>query len=151
MKGRVMAPFRAPRVRLADSEIQAITEQRNLREIEARRLAIPPLLNPYPRGIKLMSEREADEVARHGEVLRWSSDSDDEKTNDSVSDSEDPTELGVVWSVFSIMKQFNFTILEQWWETMGVTLALLGRETPLVRHRNYLPRIWQISSHSWII
>jgi hypothetical protein len=73
-----MAPFRAPREAhqrprriLADSEIQAITEQQNLREIEARRLAIPPLLNPYyPRGIKLMSEREADEVTRHGEVLR---------------------------------------------------------------------------------
>ncbi len=99
-----MAPFRAPREAhqrprriLEDSEVQAITEQQNLREIEARRLAIPPLLNPYPRGIKLMSEREADEVARHGEVLRWSSDSDDEKTKDSVSDSEDPTELGVVW------------------------------------------------------
>jgi hypothetical protein len=47
-------------------------------------LAIPPLVNPYPKGIKLMSAREADEEARHGEVLRWSS--DDEETKDSNAD-----------------------------------------------------------------
>ncbi len=44
-----------------------------------------------------MSEREADEVARHGEVLRWSSDSDEDKAKDNASDSEEPTEFGVVW------------------------------------------------------
>jgi hypothetical protein len=32
------------------------------------------ILNPYPKGIRLMSEREADEMSRHGEVLRWSTD-----------------------------------------------------------------------------
>jgi len=87
-----MAPFRAPREAherprriWTDSEAQERIQQQNLRALEARRLAIPPLFNPYPRGIKLMSEREADEVARHGEVLRWSS------------DSEEPTEFGVVW------------------------------------------------------
>jgi hypothetical protein len=87
-----MAPFRAPREAherprrvWSDSEAQEKIQQQNLRALEARRLAIPPLFNPYPRGIKLMSEREADEVARHGEVLRWSS------------DSEEPTEFGVVW------------------------------------------------------
>jgi hypothetical protein len=31
---------------------------------------------PYIRGIKLMSEREANDCARNGEVLRWSSDSE---------------------------------------------------------------------------
>jgi hypothetical protein len=68
-----MAPFRAPREaqerpgRIStDSEAQERIQQHNLRAPEARRLAIPPLFNPYPRGIKLMSEREADEVARHG-------------------------------------------------------------------------------------
>jgi hypothetical protein len=98
-----MAPFRAPREAherprriLKDSEVQERIEQQNLREIEARRLAIHPLFNPYPRGIKLMSAREADECARHGEVLRWSSDSDEEKTKDSDSDSEELTEFGVV-------------------------------------------------------
>jgi hypothetical protein len=35
-----------------------------------------PFVNPYPKGIKLMSEREADECGKHGEVLRWSSDSE---------------------------------------------------------------------------
>jgi hypothetical protein len=45
-----------------------------------------------------MSEREADEVARHGEVLRWSSDSDEDTAKDNDSDdSEEPTEFGVVW------------------------------------------------------
>ncbi len=34
--------------------------------------------NPYPKCIKVMSEREADEEARFGEVLRWSSDSEGE-------------------------------------------------------------------------
>jgi hypothetical protein len=31
---------------------------------------------PYKRRMKMMSEREADECAKHGEVLRWSSDSE---------------------------------------------------------------------------
>ena len=99
-----MAPFRAPREAherprriWTDSEAQERIQQQNLRALEARRLAIPPLFNPYPRGIKLMSEREADEVARHGEVLRWSSDSDEDKAKDNDSDSEEPTEFGVVW------------------------------------------------------
>jgi hypothetical protein len=34
----------------------------------------------------MMSEREADECARHGEVLRWSSDSDVEKITDKTDD-----------------------------------------------------------------
>ncbi len=68
-----MGPFKAPRpvareketnsdvqvviqekVGEKDSQVQLITETKNLREIEARRLAIPPLVNPYPRGIKLI-------------------------------------------------------------------------------------------------
>jgi hypothetical protein len=51
-----------------DSQVELVTETQNLRDIEAKRLAIPPLVNPYPKGIKLMSAREADEEARHGEV-----------------------------------------------------------------------------------
>ncbi len=61
-----------------ESQVELVTETQNLRDIEAKRLAIPPLVNPYPKGIKLMSEREADEEGKYGEVLRWSSDSDDE-------------------------------------------------------------------------
>jgi hypothetical protein len=37
------------------------------------------IVNPYPKGIKLMSEREANECARHGEVLRWSTDDEEDK------------------------------------------------------------------------
>ena len=62
-----------------DSQVELVTETQNLRDIEATRLAIPPLVNSYRKGIKLMSAREADEEAKYGEVLRWSSDSDDEE------------------------------------------------------------------------
>jgi hypothetical protein len=65
-----------------DSQVELISDTQNLRDIEAKRLAIPPLLNPYPNGIKLISAREADEEAKYGEVLRWSSDSDVEESKD---------------------------------------------------------------------
>ncbi len=56
-----------------DSQVQLITETQNKRDLEGRVEAEPSRVNPYPRGIKLMSEREATECAKHGEVLRWSS------------------------------------------------------------------------------
>ncbi len=34
---------------------------------------------PYKKGIKMMSEREASECAKHGEVLRWSTDSGEDE------------------------------------------------------------------------
>jgi hypothetical protein len=43
-----------------------------------------PFVNPYPKGIKLMSAREADECARHGEVLRWSTDDEEDKVESEV-------------------------------------------------------------------
>ncbi len=61
MKGRVTVPFRLPRVAREE-----------------------PTQIPYIRGIKWLSEREADETAIYGEVPRWST------------DSEEPTELGLV-------------------------------------------------------
>jgi hypothetical protein len=63
-----------------ESQVQLLSETQNLRDLEARRLAAPPIVNSDPRGIKLMSAREADEEAKHGEVLRWSSDSDSDET-----------------------------------------------------------------------
>ncbi len=36
-----------------DSQVQLVTETQNRRDIEAKRLAIPPVVNPYPKGIKL--------------------------------------------------------------------------------------------------
>ncbi len=38
--------------------------------------AIEVRQNPYPKGIRLMSEREADEEAKYGKVQRWSSESE---------------------------------------------------------------------------
>jgi hypothetical protein len=38
---------------------------------------VKPHVIPFIKGIKMMSEREADECARHGEVLNWSPDSAD--------------------------------------------------------------------------
>ena len=32
-----------------DSQVELVTEAQNLRDIEAKRLAIPPLVNPYPK------------------------------------------------------------------------------------------------------
>ncbi len=45
-----------------------------------------PVRIPFIKGTKLMSEREVTEVARHGEVLRWSSDSDKEEMTDRGAD-----------------------------------------------------------------
>jgi hypothetical protein len=56
---------------------------------------------PYKKGVKMMSYREATEVAEHGEVLRWSSESEGEgeettKAPKYTPESEEPTELGLV-------------------------------------------------------
>jgi hypothetical protein len=45
-------------------------------ETEDEQDNVPIHTNLRLKGIKLLSERESDEVARHGEVLRWSSDSE---------------------------------------------------------------------------
>jgi hypothetical protein len=58
----------------------------------------------------MMSEREANETAKYGEVLRWSSDSGEDESPQHVletdqpqaSDSEGPTELGVMMGRVSI-------------------------------------------------
>ncbi len=65
---------------------------------------------PCKKGIKMMSERECDEMLEHGEVLRWNTDSgedeypqiDGQSTEKVPSDSEEPTEFGVVWERFLI-------------------------------------------------
>jgi hypothetical protein len=69
-----------------DSQVQCITETQNQRDMEGKVEAERIKINPYPNGLRSMSEREADETARHGEVLRWSSDEED-KTQDKPKDS----------------------------------------------------------------
>ena len=49
-----------------------------------------PLENPYPKGIKSMSAREADECAEFGEVLRWSTDSEGETDKTTRADKDKP-------------------------------------------------------------
>jgi hypothetical protein len=49
--------------------------------------------NPYPNGIYIMSEREANECARFGEVLRWSSESEDETEKTTSADKENTTSV----------------------------------------------------------
>ena len=62
-----------------DSQVKQISETENDRDIQARTAEEAHVI-PFIPGIRLMSEREADEVARHGEVLRWSSDEDGNNT-----------------------------------------------------------------------
>jgi hypothetical protein len=51
----------------------------------------PSIVNPYPQGIRIMSEREADEMSRYGEVLTWSSDSEVEKMTEDKTIGSDTT------------------------------------------------------------
>jgi hypothetical protein len=67
-----------------DSQVQCITESQNKRDMAGKEGAEPIRINPYPNGLR-MSEREADETARYGEVLRWSSEEED-KTKDKTKD-----------------------------------------------------------------
>jgi hypothetical protein len=62
-----------------DSQIQHISGTENERDIQAREEQEPHVI-PFIPCIRLMSERKSDEVARHGEVLRWSSDEDGDNT-----------------------------------------------------------------------
>ena len=60
---------------------------------------------PCRKGIKMMSEREVNECAQHGEVLRWSTDSGEDEypqLQHEAVESEEPTEFGVVWERFVI-------------------------------------------------
>ena len=60
---------------------------------------------PCRKGIKLMREREVNECAQHGEVLRWSTDSGEDEypqLQHEAVESEEPTEVGVVWERFVI-------------------------------------------------
>ncbi len=62
-----MQPFRAPRKRLQKkSETRSDKSETKVHVV------------PYIKGIRMMSDREATETAQHGEVLRWSSDSEGE-------------------------------------------------------------------------
>ncbi len=68
-KGRATRPFRPPR--------QAV--ERQVRAESTNQTDPEPQVIPYIKGIKMMSYREALEFSEHGEVQRWSTDSDEEQ------------------------------------------------------------------------
>jgi hypothetical protein len=101
MRRRVTEPFQAPR----HAKETTGTVRRSARQTDKNTNDKPTII-PYNKGIRMMSEREANECARHGEVSRWSSDSDENEDKkaknttvnvDSDTSSEEPTEFGVVW------------------------------------------------------
>jgi hypothetical protein len=94
-------PFTAPRSvtkdkgKTGESEVQGITETENARDIEGRQEEVPQVI-PFEKGLTMLSEREADEYAEHGEVLRLSTDSEAEQRKEQTpeniqSDSTDST------------------------------------------------------------
>ena len=59
---------------------------RVLVNIEGRQDEEPQVI-PFEKGLKMLSEREADECAEHGEVLRWSPNSEaEEQTQEKTSE-----------------------------------------------------------------
>ena len=105
MKRQVMQPFRAPR----KGKAQSSPTRQPPRRVQKQDQAVHVV--PYIKGIRTMSDREATECAQHGEVLRWSSESEGEvaemgsETNEAqkdTTDSEEPTEMGLVWAPFVI-------------------------------------------------
>jgi hypothetical protein len=99
-----MEPFRASREATATTG----TVRRSARQTDKKTNDKPTII-PFRKGIKLISAREADECATHGEVLRWRSDSDEDEVSKSKnrtghvdSDSEEPTEFGVVWERYDV-------------------------------------------------
>jgi hypothetical protein len=85
-------PFTAPRSvskdkgKIVESEVQVITETENARDIEGRQDEEPQVIS-FDKGLTMLSEIEADEYAEHGEVLRWSPNSEaEEQTKDKTPD-----------------------------------------------------------------
>ena len=92
---KVMQPFKAPRNRKEpySPKVQASPSRQS-----PRRQGNPDKevhVVPFKKGIKMLSYREAIEMAEHGEVLRYSTDSGSEGGVDfnNVGDSEGETEL----------------------------------------------------------
>ena len=93
----------------ANGEVKALSgkesaHRRSPRKTGKQDTEVHPI--PYKKGIRLMSEREASECATHGEVLRWSTDSGEDKgcpqptvqlVQEESLDSEGPTEFRGVW------------------------------------------------------
>ena len=92
---KVMQPFKAPRNRKEpySPKVQASPTRQSPRRQGNPDKAVHVV--PFKKGIKMLSYREAIEMAEHGEVLRYSTDSGSEGGVDlnDVADSEGETEL----------------------------------------------------------
>ena len=92
---KVMQPFKAPRNRKEpiSPNVQASPTRQSPRRQGKSDKQVHVV--PFKKGIRIMSYREASEMAEHGEVLRYSTDSGSEGGVDlkDVADSEGPTEL----------------------------------------------------------
>jgi hypothetical protein len=100
MKRQVMQPFRAPR----KGKAQSRPTRQSPRRVQKQDQEVHVV--PYVKATRDMSYREATECATHGEVLRWSSESEgeveeaQEKTNAAQGhtiDSEEDTAFGLVY------------------------------------------------------
>ncbi len=79
-----MQPFRAPRK--GSEKKSATTSGKSESTVH---------VVPYIKGLRMMSDREATEVAQHGEVLRWSGDIVYDRTEENVSHSDPETRISI--------------------------------------------------------
>ena len=135
MKRQVMQQFRPPRSRAQERASSA--EVRGAETLEGKGCTIRRSprrkgkqdskvhVVPYKKGIKMMSEREVQEVTDHGEVLRWSEDSGPDVEEAS---SEDETQFGVVWERF-VIKETEEDAIERTGEESNNAIERTGEET----------------------
>jgi hypothetical protein len=121
MKRQVMQPFRPPRSGAQKKGLVQDTSDVEARQAKGNTTRRSPRRKgksdkavhviPFIKGIKMMSEREATKTAQHGEVLRWSSGSEEDvelmgqvtqSGQRDKTESEDETEFGVVWERFVV-------------------------------------------------
>ncbi len=89
----------------------------------------------------MISERESTEMAQHGEVLRWSTDSGEDEypqtrvqtIEEDRSDSEEPTEFGVVWERFVIRETEDILAVPS---TTGLEITTRNQDTVGIRVSN---------------
>jgi hypothetical protein len=90
----------------------------------------------------MMSERESTEMAQHGEVLRWSTDSGEDEypqtrvqtVEEDRPDSEEPTEFGVVWERFVIRETEDILAVPS--STTGLEITTRNKDTVGIRVSN---------------
>jgi hypothetical protein len=86
----------APEIVVVESEDKSDSEEDTCFGLVYEKMADAietPRENPYPKGIPMMSEREADECAKFGEVHRWSSDSEGDTEKTTGADKETPVPI----------------------------------------------------------